>query len=140
LTYIDTSILAAYYIPGPLSDRAQRALQGEDQRAISWLVETEFAYVLARKVRTHAMRAAEARRVLAFFQSHLEQGIYTRMALERAHFAKAREWLETFIFPLHTLDALHAAVADLQGIPILTADVALAKSCAKIGVMARLVR
>jgi hypothetical protein len=139
LTYIDTSVLAAYYCPEPLSARAQRALQGEDQRAISWLVETELVSVLARKVRTREMRAAEGHRVLALFQSHLEQGIFTRVAMEAAHFAKAREWLATFTVPIHTLDALHLAVAAMEGCPFLTADVALAKACAKIGVTARLI-
>lgn len=139
MTYIDTSVLAAYYCPEPLSGRAQRALQEEDQRAISWLVEAELVSVLARKVRTREMRAAEGRRVLALFQSHLEQGIYTRLPLERAHFAKAHEWLATFAVPLSTLDALHLAVAATQGCPFLTADVALAKACARIGVTARLI-
>ena len=139
MTYIDTSVLAAYYCPEPLSDLAQRALHQEDQRAISWLVETEFVSALARKVRTREMRAAEGHRVLALFQSHLEQGIYARLTLEPAHFAKAREWLATFTVPLHTLDALHLAVAALQGCPLLTADVGLAKACTRVGVKARLI-
>jgi len=140
LTYIDTSVLAAYYCPEPLSGPAQRALHKEDDRAISWLVEAELASALARKVRAREMRPSEGRRVLALFQSHLEQGIYNRLALERAHFAKAREWLATFTVPLHTLDALHLAVAAMQGCPFLTADVALAKACARIGVKAHLIR
>ena len=139
MTYIDTSVLAAYYCPEPLSSRAQRALHEEDERAISWLVETEFVAVLARKVRTRELRAVEGRRVFALFQSHLEQGVYTRLALELAHFAKAREWLGTFNVALLTLDALHLAVAAIQGCPLLTADVALARACAKIGVTARLI-
>ena len=95
---------------------------------------------LARKVRAREMRRADGHRILAVFQSHLEQGIYTRLALEGAHFARAREWLATFTVPLHTLDALHLAVAATQGCPLLTADVALAKACARVGVTARLIR
>jgi hypothetical protein len=139
LIYIDTSVLAAYYCPEPLSGRAQRALHEEDDRAISWLVEAELVSALARKVRAREMRAADGHRILAVFQSHLEQGTYTRLALEAAHFAKAREWLATFTVPLHTADALHLAVAALQGLPLLTADVALAKACARIGVTAHLI-
>ena len=139
MTYIDTSVLAAYYCPEPLSARAQQALHREEQRAISWLVETEFASVLARKVRTREILAPEGHGVLALFQSHLEQGIYGRLTLGGAHYAKAREWLTSFSLPLHTLDALHLAVAALQGCPLLTADVGLAKAAAKIGVTARLI-
>lgn len=139
MTYIDTSVLVAYYCPEPLSGSAQRALHQEEQRAISWLVETEFVSVLARKVRIREMRPADGHRVLALFQSNLEQGIYTRLAVEGAHFAKAREWLAAFTVTLHTLDALHLAVAALQGCPLLTADAGLAKASARIGVPAQLI-
>ena len=139
MTYIDTSVLIAYYSPEPLSGPAQRALNEEDDWAISGFVEVEFMSALARKVRAREMRPSEGRRVVALFQSHLEQGIYNRLALERAHFVKAREWLATFTVPFRTLDALHVAVAALQGCPLLTTDVALAKACARIGVTARLI-
>jgi predicted nucleic acid-binding protein len=102
-------------------------------------VETEFVSVLARKVRTRELRPAEGHRVLAIFQSHLERGIYSPLPLEAVHFAKAREWLITFAVPLHTLDAVHLAVAALQGCPLLTADAGLAKAAAKFGVTARLI-
>ena len=139
MTYIDTSVLAAYYCPEPLSARAQRTLLAENELAISWLVEAELASVLARRVRAREVGPADGHRILTLFQSHLEQGVYARLAVEAAHFAKAREWLGTFTVPLHTLDALHVAVAALQGLPLLTADVALAKACARIGVTARLI-
>jgi hypothetical protein len=85
------------------------------------------------------MRPADGSRLFAVFQSHLEQGIYTRLALEGAHYAKAREWLAAFTVPLKTLDALHLAVAAMQGCPFLTADAKLAKACARIGVTAHLI-
>jgi hypothetical protein len=140
LTYIDTSVLAAYYCPEPLSGRAQRALQDADDRAISSLVEVELVSALGRKVRTREMSRADARRILAIFQSHLDQGIYTRLAVDAIHCAKARDWLATFTAPLQTLDALHMAVAASLDCPLLTADTALAKVCAKVGVKARLIR
>jgi uncharacterized protein len=139
LTYIDTSVLAAYYCPEPLSGQAERALAQEDERAISSLVELEFVSAIARKARTREMRRSDAHRILAAFQSHLEQGIYTRLAVEGAHFAKAREWLATLAIPLQTLDALHVALAAMKGCSILTADGALAKACAMVGVKARLI-
>ena len=139
MIYIDTSVLAAYYCPEPLSSRAQRALAEAGERAISSLGEVELVSALARKVRSREMRRPDAERIFAVFQSHLDQGIYTRLALDATHYAKARDWLRTFTVPLQTLDALHAAVAALQDCPLLTADIALAKACANVGVRARLI-
>jgi predicted nucleic acid-binding protein len=139
LIYVDTSVLAAYYCPEPLSERAQRALEEADERAISPLVELELVSAIARKVRARELRRGDAHRILAVFQSHLEQGIYTRLGMDAAHFAKAREWLAGLRVPLQTLDALHVAVAAMKGCSLITADTALAKACAKVGVTARLI-
>lgn len=139
MIYVETSVLAAYYCPEPLSARAQRALQAEGELAISSLVEVELVSALAKKVRTREMRLTDARRVHAVFQEHLDQAIYTRLAVERPHFVKAREWMATFSIPLRTLDALHLAVAAVQGCPLLTLDTALARACPKAGVTARVV-
>ena len=139
MIYVDTSVLAAYYCPEPLSERAQRALAGESKRAVSPLVDVELASALARKVRAREIRRAEAHRVLTLYQSHLEQGVFTRLPIETAHFAQAREWLASLNVALRSLDALHAAVAGLQGCPLLTADAAMARACAGLGVTARLV-
>jgi predicted nucleic acid-binding protein len=140
LIYVDTSVLAAYYCPEPLSEQAQRGLAQEDELAISSLVELEFVSALARKVRTHEMRRRDAHRILAVFQSHLEQGIYARLGVDAAHFAKAREWLATLAVSLQTLDALHVALAAMKGCSLMTADAVLAKACTKVGVTARLIR
>lgn len=139
MTYVDTSVLAAYYCPEPLSESAQRALAEESERAISALVELELVSAFARKLRSREMRRADAHRLLATFQSHLEQGVYTRLAMDAKHFAKAREWLSTFEVPLRTLDALHVAVASMQDCPLLTADIALARVCRKVGVRAHVI-
>ena len=56
MIYIDTSILAAYYCPEPLSSQAQRALRESVERAISPLAELELTSAIARKVPTHQMR------------------------------------------------------------------------------------
>lgn len=139
MTYIDTSVLVAYYCPEPLSSHAQRVLQQQRELAISSLVEVEFASALARKVRTREMRLTDAQRILVAFQAHLDQEIFRRLPIERQHFAKAQEWLASFRIPLRTLDALHVAVAAAEGASMITADATLARMCAKVGVTARLV-
>jgi len=140
LIYVDTSVLASYYCPEPLSERAQHALAGTGARAISSLVEVELVSALARKVRTREMRRADAHRVLVVFESHLDQGVYARLPLDVTHYAKAREWLSTFKVSLQTLDALHVAVAAMQNCSLLTADTSLAKACTQVGVKAHLIR
>ena len=140
MIYVDTSILAAYYCPEPLSGRAQKVLQEAVDRAISSLVELELISAIARKVRTRQIRRKDAQRILNLFRSHLEQGTYTRLGVDAAHFAQAREWLASLSVPLQTLDALHVAVAKMSGCSILTADTVLAKACTKVGVAARLIR
>lgn len=139
MIYVDTSVLAAYYCPEPLSERAQKALNAADGRAISWLCEVELASALSRKARAREMRRADVQRVLTLFQAHLEQGIFVRLALNASHFVQAREWLASLALPLRALDTLHLAVAAREDCPLLTADVALAKACASVGVSARLI-
>lgn len=139
MIYVNTSALAAYYCPEPLSGKAQLALQEAGQLAISPLVELELASAIARKVGTREMRRADAHRILAVVQSHLERGIYTRLGIDAQHFARAREWIASLEIPLLTLDALHLAVAAANGCSLITADAMLAKACAKVDVAARLI-
>jgi uncharacterized protein len=140
LTYVDTSVLAAYYCPEPLSSRVQRILQGERERAISSLVEVELASALARKVRLRHLRASDARAIYETFQAHLEQGLYLRLTVDRSHFTRAQAWLATFRTPLRTLDALHVAVAAGERATLLTSDVALAAACDALKLAVRLIK
>lgn len=139
MIYIDTSVLAAYYCPEPLSGPAQKVLQEAVERAISPLVELELTSAIARKVRTRQMRRREAQRVLDLFRSHLEQGVYTRLGVNAAHFAKARDWIATLTISLQSLDALHVAIAEMSGCSVITADTVLANACTRVGVSARLI-
>ena len=39
--YLDTSALAAYYCPEPLSDKAEERILSDEMPAISWLTRLE---------------------------------------------------------------------------------------------------
>jgi predicted nucleic acid-binding protein len=52
LIYLETSVLAAFYVPEPLSAKAERAVRSEAKPAISELTELEFFSAVARKVRS----------------------------------------------------------------------------------------
>lgn len=136
--YVDTSVLAAYYLPEALSERAQQILMRVRRPVISALVGVEFASVLARRVRTRELSAGAARAVLTRFRSHEEAGLYRVSPVEGAHYARARRWIETLRTPLRTLDALHLAVAARLGCVVLTADVQLARAARSLRVRRRL--
>lgn len=138
--YIDTSVLAAYYCPEPLSGRAEAFLRAAREPGISSLVEVELFSALSRKVREGALDGADAKRISAKFLSHLNEGIYRTYSLESHHFALAREWLGLFALPLRTLDALHLSLVSQNDLTIVTSDRALAKVAEQLGVRSHFLR
>jgi len=138
--YIDTSVLVAYYLPEPLSERAERALLRGGTPSISPLVGLEFASVLARKVRARELAPTAARSALEQFRTHQEAGLYRRLEIGGAHYEQARRWMESFRPPLRTLDALHLSVAAGAGATLLTADKQLARAARALRLPCRLLR
>jgi predicted nucleic acid-binding protein len=138
--YIDTSLLVSYYCPEALSHAAERTLRGDPRPAVSDLVEVEFFSALAHKVRGRAMSAADAARGGDHFLDHLRTGFYERIAVQRRHYEAARNWLARFTTPLRALDAVHLALADLEGLRLATADQDLSRSARRLGVAVTLVR
>ena len=51
MRYLDTSVVAAYYIPEKKSAKVEKFLSGLDTAAISSLTEVEFHSAVARRVR-----------------------------------------------------------------------------------------
>ena len=70
--YIDTSILAAYYCPEPLSDLVENLIVQLDEPAISHLTEVELTSALAIKIRTGSLTLADGNRILNTFHCHLK--------------------------------------------------------------------
>jgi predicted nucleic acid-binding protein len=124
MAYVDTSLLVACYCPEPLNRAAQEAMRREESVSISSLVEVEFYWALARKVRAAGMAGADA--VGAAFRAHLYDGLYQFVAVGSRYFEQAAEWLRLRSTGLRPLDALHLAVATLAGEKLLTADRAFA--------------
>ena len=138
--YLDTSVLVAYYLPEPLSERAERVLLRADPLSISPLVELEFASVLARKVRARELAPTAARSALEQFRAHQEEGLYRRLEIGAAHYEQARRWVAAFRPPLRTLDALHLSIAAGAGATLLTADKQLARAARALDLPCRLLR
>jgi uncharacterized protein len=131
--YIDTSLLAAYYTPEPLSEPVEEFLLGLDRPSVSSLTELEFFSALSRKVREEGLNPADAGKVGARFLAHLENDFFTRLSVEAGDYRLARDWLSLFNTGLRSLDALHLAVASTAGLIVATADVGLFKAAEALG-------
>ncbi len=131
--YVDTSLIAAYYTPEPLSDQVEEFLRSQDRPGVSSLTELELFSALSRKVREEGLDPADAGKVGARFLAHLENEFYTRVPVEAGHYRLAREWLGLFKTSLRSLDALHLAVASTGGLTVATADLGLSKSARVLG-------
>lgn len=139
MAYIDTSVLAAYYCPEPLSRTVQKTLAKLSELVISPLVEVELYSALAAKVRARELEAASAGRILDMFRRHLADGFYDVVPVAAAEYALARAWIGRFSSPLRAPDALHLAAAFDNGLTLLTADKDLARSADHFGVRCELV-
>ncbi len=126
--YIDTSVLGAYYCPEALSAAAERALRAIETPVISTITEVELSSLVSRKRRLGELTTRQAIDVLELFQTHVDEGFYRRLPLGTQHYLRARELISSLTTVLHTLDALHLAVALGEDLPLLTADRNLARA------------
>ena len=80
--YIDTSVLAAYYCPEPLSDKAEEILLSTGRPAISYLTRLELFSAISRKVR-EGMAPRDGNRIIRQFEYHLtEQKLYRQLDID----------------------------------------------------------
>lgn len=134
MPYIDTSILAAYYCPEPLSILAEKYIIQLEKPAISHLTEVELTSALSKKVRTGGLSREDGNRILNTFLSHLHDGLFRRLIIEDIHFQMAGNWIAQFNTSLRTLDALHLALTASINTTIYTADAQLAAAAKLFGV------
>jgi len=140
MSYIDTSILIAYYWPEKLSAAAQEEICRTAMPSISPLTAVEFASALAFKIRTNELDETAARRILSLFHSHRSHGIYRIIPIGAREYSIAGEWLETFQTSLRALDALHLAVAFTNNLKLITSDKILAASAKRLAVKHKLIK
>lgn len=128
MIYADTSVLVAYYCPEPRSEKAEAFLMAHTQPVISTLTEVEFFSALSKKVREKGIGRKDGDRVIARFLAHVNNHYYTCLDVETQHFRLARDWIGMFKVGLRSLDAIHLAVASLNGLTLVTSDEQLFKS------------
>jgi uncharacterized protein len=137
-TYVDTSVLAAYYCPEPISLLAERTLRNLTSPMISDLTLVELTSAVSRKIREKALSREAGARILAQVETHLEEGYYHLLPVRTRDYRVARSWLAQLQGTLRTLDALHLAVAESSGASTLTADKRLAAAAQALGLPVKL--
>ncbi len=135
--YCDTSVVVAYYVPEVHSTQAEQALDGDIQRIISPLVLAEASSAFRRKVHDKAIAKADAQAAWEDFKQDVATGIFRLTELERRHYDHAGAAMWQAKERLCTLDAIHLAVADLDGYILVTADDLMAKIGRSLGVRIR---
>lgn len=139
MIYADTSVVVAYYLPEPSSERVQRTFANEDEVFISELVEVEFVSAVSLRMRLGDISADEARRAADLFTAHADGGLYGKVCLTVRHFRMARGYIGRFEAPLKAPDALHIAAAGERGLRLTAADGQLVRNARAFGVEAELI-
>jgi hypothetical protein len=139
MSYLDTSILTAFYCPEPRSERVQEYLSGLREPTISPLVQVEFCSAIAGKLRAGGLDIPTARRILARFDADVLDSLYRIVPVAEREYRLARRWLEALSSPLRALDALHLAAASSNGLVLATCDRDLARAAEHFGVRNKLV-
>ncbi len=134
MNFLDTSVVAAYYLQETYSERVQAIYQQNGGLYLTELVELELYSVLSRLVRAGALDLDAARQAGALFSAHLDAGLYVRTHLQAGHYQWARDVIARFELPLKLPDALHLAAAWREGLRLITADRQLARNADALGV------
>lgn len=130
--YIDTSLLAAYYYPEPLSDKAEKILQSVKCPVISLLTEVELLSVVSKKIRKKEISRKLADQIFLTYNDHLNEGYYHKVTITSSHFLQAKNLIASFTHTLHSLDSIHLAIAISEKIPLITLDKKLEKVAKKV--------
>ena len=126
--YIDTSALMKWYIAESDSEAFDAFVEQQSSALISRLTVVEMRSALARRRRNRDITSRTEAAALALFDQHVRDGTLTVLAMQDAHFTSARAIMDGLPRAgLRTLDALHLAVAQANGVrEIATADQVMA--------------
>ncbi len=117
MSYLDPSMLVAYYGPEPLSRRVQQVLSSAPSVTLSELAQAEFFAALSLCLRIGDLARTNVDQIANMFLNHL-----------------ARTFIARFDLPLKTPDALHLAAASFARLQLITADRQLARNARALGI------
>lgn len=135
VVYLDTSVLAKWYLAEAHSEQVSDYIIGLDSAVISTLTKTEMRCMLARRKRMQEFGADLVGQIYATFLDDIAQGHLTLLKVEDKHLETATNLIS--ILPDHalrTLDALHLAIAQHHGLQLIaTADKLFANAAEAMG-------
>jgi len=134
--YLDTSVLAKWYLNEENTDIATAYIRSLDRAIISSLSITEMRSLLSRRRRMHDFSEKIEQQLYATFLNDIDCGYLSVEPLINEHFIVASHLIATLPnIPLRTLDALHLSVIQQQNIECLaTADDAMVKAAKQMGI------
>lgn len=130
--HLDTSVVIALLKPEALSDRADRFISENKTVILSDFAAAEFASAVARWVRSRELNMSEGHIALESFDSWVARSAQ-RVEIRPADVAAASAFLRRLDLPLRTPDAIHIAIAQRLGAPLVTFDRRMAASARAIG-------
>lgn len=128
--YVDTSVLAKWYLNEVLSAQVESFLQSEGPVHISSLTQLELRCLLARRRRVGDITAEIESTVFSTFEQHVTDGHLILHPVHSTHFDDAVRLISSLVdHPLRSLDGLHLAVIHREGLMRLaTADKVMAQA------------
>ncbi|NBC27612.1 MAG: PIN domain-containing protein [Bacteroidetes bacterium] len=120
--YIDTSCLAAYYLPEPKSDTVQEIIQQNDAIVISYVTEIELLSAIRKRHRMGELSEDDGTKTWTLFKNHRKSGLFDIAELDASVFKSAELLMKTTSTALRSLDAIHLGIAYAYGFDLYTFD------------------
>lgn len=131
--YIDTSCLAAYYLPEEKSQLVQKKIHEADQVVISLITDIEMLSAIKKKERMGDIDSQDADNTFQLFKNHRENGLFNVVELTPAIFKVSEFILQSTSKSLRTLDAIHLGIAHEMKLELFTFDQVLLDSADELG-------
>ncbi|NIP38870.1 MAG: type II toxin-antitoxin system VapC family toxin [Candidatus Dadabacteria bacterium] len=137
-TYIDTSLLVTYYCPESGSKAAESYLLNQKSLSISLLTKVEFSSALRKKALSKELGSEDAGMILDALGKDISEGYFKLLPVVLKDYREARQILSDYNNKagLHTLDAIHLAIAKRENLILATADKQLAKAAELVDLQA----
>lgn len=135
MIYLDTSLIVAAITPEVGTEAAQALLRSKagEHLCVSDWVMTEVSGALAFKMRTKQIEAAQRIRALQSWRDMLDTS-FSRLSIDRQAFVQAASYFERDDINVRSSDALHIAIAGLNGCSLATHDRLMASAARQLGI------
>ena len=135
IVYLDTSVVAKWYLAEANSDQVAAYIVGLETAAISTLTKSEMRCLLARRKRMQELSPELETQIYATFLEDTNQRHLTLLPVADNHLESAAHLISMLpTLSLRTLDALHLSIAQHHGLQrIATADSLFAKAAEALG-------